>query len=174
MYKIKTMAIIRELRGDKPVVGDRTFLAETATLIGTVEIGNDCSIWYGAVLRADVGAIRIGNCSNVQDNAILHATFGESECIIGDYVSIGHGANVHGCVIGNDVIIGMGAIVMDNTIVPDGTIIAAGAVVPANQKLEPGIYAGIPAKKIKDGSEAIRAKAHENAAHYLEYKTWYE
>ena len=93
------MAIIRELRGDKPVVGDRTFLAETATLIGTVEIGEDCSIWYGAVLRADVGAIRIGNFSNVQDNAILHATFGESECIIGEYVSIGHGANVHGCVI---------------------------------------------------------------------------
>lgn len=174
VYKIKTMAIIRELRGDKPVVGDRTFLAETATLIGTVEIGNDCSIWYGAVLRADVGAIRIGNYSNVQDNAILHATFSESECIIGDYVSIGHGANVHGCIIGNDVIIGMGAIVMDNTVIPDGTIIAAGAVVPANQKLEPGIYAGIPAKKIKDGSEAIRAKAHENAAHYLEYKTWYE
>jgi carbonic anhydrase/acetyltransferase-like protein (isoleucine patch superfamily) len=168
------MAIIKELRGVKPVVGERTFVAENASLVGEVEIGNDCSIWYGAVLRGDVGAIRIGNYSNVQDNAILHATYGESECIIGEYVSIGHGANVHGCVIGNDVIIGMGAIVMDNTIVPDGTIIAAGAVVPANQKLEPGIYAGIPAKKIKDGSEAIRAKAHENAAHYLEYKTWYE
>ena len=168
------MAIIRGLRDYNPVIGENTFLAETATLIGEVEIGNECSIWYGAVLRGDVGAIRIGNYSNVQDNAILHATYGESECIIGEYVSIGHGANVHGCVIGNDVIIGMGAIVMDNTIVPDGTIIAAGAVVPANQKLEPGIYAGIPAKKIKDGSDAIRAKAHENAAHYLEYITWYE
>jgi carbonic anhydrase/acetyltransferase-like protein (isoleucine patch superfamily) len=81
---------------------------------------------------------------------------------------------VHGCIIGNDVIIGMGAIVMDNTVVPDGTIIAAGAVVPANQKLEPGIWAGIPAKKIKDGSEAIQAKAHANAEHYLMYKKWYE
>ena len=119
------MAIIKELRGVKPVVGEGTFVAENASLIGEVEIGKDCSIWYGAVLRGDVGAIRMGNYSNVQDNAILHATYGESECIIGDYVSIGHGANVHGCVIGNDVIIGMGAIVMDNTIVPDGTIIAA-------------------------------------------------
>ena len=168
------MAIIRELKGDMPVIGERTFLAETATIIGTVEMGDDCSIWYGAVLRGDVGAIRIGNRVNIQDNAVLHATFQQSECIIGDDVSIGHGANVHGCIIGNDVIIGMGAIVMDNTVVPDGTIIAAGAVVPANQTLEPGIWAGIPAKKIKDASEAVRAKAHANAEHYLMYKKWYE
>ena len=94
--------------------------------------------------------------------------------MIGNDVSIGHGANVHGCVIGNDVIIGMGAIVMDHTVVPDGTIIAAGAVVPANQVLEPGIWAGIPARKIKDGSEAIKAKAHANAQNHLLYKTWYE
>ena len=166
--------MIKELRGATPVVGERTFVAENASLIGAVEIGEDCSIWYGAVLRGDVGAIRIGNCSNVQDNAILHATYGESECIVGDYVSIGHGANVHGCIIGNDVIIGMGAIVMDNTVVPDGTIIAAGAVVTANQVLEPGIWAGIPARKIKDAAEAVRAKAHANAEHYLHYKTWYK
>ena len=168
------MAIIKELNGVTPTVGERTFLAETATLIGSVGMGEDCSIWYGAVLRADVGAIRMGNRVNVQDNAVLHATYQKSECIIGDDVSIGHGANVHGAIIGNDVIIGMGAIVMDNTVVPDGTIIAAGAVVPANQVLEPGIWAGIPAKKIKDGSEAVRAKAHDNAVHYLMYKKWYE
>ena len=168
------MAIIRELKGDRPVIGKRAFLAETATIIGTVEMGEDCSIWYGAVLRGDVGAIRLGDRVNVQDNAILHATYKQSECIIGNDVSIGHGANVHGCIIGNDVIIGMGAIVMDNTVVPDGTIIAAGAVVPANQRLEPGIYAGIPARKIKDGSEAVLAKAHANAQNYLHYKTWYE
>lgn len=168
------MAIIRTLKGDMPVIGERAFLAETATIIGTVTIGDDCSIWYGAVLRGDVGAIRIGDRVNIQDNAVLHATNKVSECIIGNDVSIGHGANVHGAIIGNDVIIGMGAIVMDNTVVPDGTIIAAGAVVPANQALEPGIYAGIPAKKIKDGSEAILAKAHANAEHYLEYKKWYE
>ena len=168
------MAIIKELNGVRPVIGERAFIAESAALIGSVSMGEDCSIWYGAVLRGDVGAIRLGDRVNVQDNAILHATYKQSECIIGNDVSIGHGANVHGCIIGNDVIIGMGAIVMDNTVVPDGTIIAAGAVVPANQKLEPGIYAGIPAKKIKDGSEAVLAKAHANAQNYLHYKTWYE
>ena len=168
------MAIIKELNGVAPVIGERAFLAETATIIGTVTMGEDCSIWYGAVLRGDVGAIKIGDRVNIQDNAILHATYGQSECILGNDVSVGHGANVHGCIVGNDVIIGMGAIVMDNTVVPDGTIIAAGAVVPAGQKLEPGIWAGIPARKIKDGSEAIREKAHANATHYLTYKSWYE
>jgi carbonic anhydrase/acetyltransferase-like protein (isoleucine patch superfamily) len=168
------MAMIKKLRGVTPVIGERTFLAETAAVIGAVEIGDDCSIWYGAVLRGDVGAIHIGDRVNIQDNAVLHATYEQSECIIGDDVSIGHGANVHGCIIGNDVIIGMGAIVMDNTVVPDGTIIAAGAVVPANLTLEPGIWAGIPAKKIKDGSEAVKVKAHNNAVHYLMYKKWYE
>jgi carbonic anhydrase/acetyltransferase-like protein (isoleucine patch superfamily) len=168
------MALIKGLNGDTPVIGERAFLAETATIIGSVTMGEDCSVWYGAVLRGDVGAIRIGDRVNIQDNAVLHATYRQSECIIGNDVSIGHGANVHGAVIGNDVIIGMGAIVMDHTVVPDGTIIAAGAVVPANQTLEPGIYAGIPARRIKDGSEVIRKKAHANAQNYLLYKTWYE
>lgn len=172
--KLTVMAIIKELKGDMPVIGKRAFLAETATIIGTVEMGDDCSIWYGAVLRGDVGAIRIGDRVNIQDNAVLHATYQQSECIIGNDVSIGHGANIHGCIIGNNVIVGMGAIVMDHTVVPDGTIIAAGAVVPANQHLEPGIWAGIPARKIKEGSEAILQKAHANAEHYLLYKTWYE
>ena len=167
------MAIIKELKGDRPVIGERAFLAETATIIGTVTMGDDCSVWYGAVLRGDVGAIRIGNRVNIQDNDVLHDTYRKSECVIGNDVSIGHGANVHGCIIGNDVIVGMGAIVMDNTIVPDGTIIAAGAVVPANQQLEPGIWAGIPARKIKDGSPAVLEKAHANAEHYLMYKKWY-
>lgn len=168
------MAIIKELKGFTPDLGTNTFIAESAAIIGDVTIGKDCSIWYGAVLRGDVGAIKIGDRVNIQDNAILHATYGQSECILGNDVSVGHGANVHGCIVGNDVIIGMGAIVMDNTVVPDGTIIAAGAVVPAGQKLEPGIWAGIPARKIKDGSETIRGKAHANATHYLTYKSWYE
>jgi carbonic anhydrase/acetyltransferase-like protein (isoleucine patch superfamily) len=168
------MAIIKSLNGVTPVIGKRAFLAETATIIGTVTMGDDCSIWYGAVLRGDVGAIRMGDRVNVQDNAVLHATYKKSECVIGNDVSIGHGANVHGAVIGNDVIIGMGAIVMDHTVVPDGTIIAAGAVVPANKVLEPGIYAGIPARKVKDGLEAVLAKAHANAQNYLIYKKWYE
>ena len=168
------MAIMKEIRGKSPVIGERAYLAESAAVIGDVTVGDDCSIWFGAVLRADVGAIRIGDRVNIQDNAVLHATYDQSECIIGNDVSIGHGANVHGAIIGDDVIIGMGAIVMDNTVVPPGTIIAAGAVVPANQKLEPGIYAGIPARRIREGSEEILAKAHANAGHYLLYKTWYE
>lgn len=168
------MAIMKEIRGKSPVIGERAYLAESAAVIGDVTVGDDCSIWFGAVLRADVGAIRIGDRVNIQDNAVLHATYDQSECIIGNDVSIGHGANVHGAIIGDDVIIGMGAIVMDNTVVPPGTIIAAGAVVPANQKLEPGIYAGIPARRIREGSEEILAKAHANARHYLLYKTWYE
>lgn len=165
---------MKEIRGKSPVIGERAYLAESAAVIGDVIVGDDCSIWFGAVLRADVGAIRIGDRVNIQDNAVLHATYDRSECIIGNDVSIGHGANVHGAIIGDDVIIGMGAIVMDNTVVPPGTIIAAGAVVPANQKLEPGIYAGIPARRIREGSEEILAKAHANAGHYLLYKTWYE
>lgn len=165
---------MKEIRGKSPVIGERAYLAESAAVIGDVIVGDDCSIWFGAVLRADVGAIRIGDRVNIQDNAVLHATYDRSECIIGNDVSIGHGANVHGAIIGDDVIIGMGAIVMDNTVVAPGTIIAAGAVVPANQKLEPGIYAGIPARRIREGSEEILAKAHANAEHYLLYKTWYE
>ena len=168
------MAIIQELRGVHPVIGERTFLAENAVLVGSVKTGEDCSIWYGAVLRGDVGPITLGDRVNIQDGAVLHATTNISEVIVGNDVSVGHNAIIHGAIIGNDVLVGMGAVVMDNAVVPDGTIIAAGAVVPANQALEPGIYAGIPAKKIKDGSEAILAKAHANAEHYLEYKKWYE
>ena len=168
------MALIKTVCGLTPKWGKDCYFSENATIVGDVTLGDQCTVWFNAVVRGDVNYIKIGNRVNIQDNAVLHATYQQSECIIGDDVSIGHGANVHGCIIGNDVIIGMGAIVMDNTVVPDGTIIAAGAVVPANQTLEPGIWAGIPAKKIKDGSEAVRAKAHDNAVHYLMYKKWYE
>lgn len=168
------MAIIQELRGVKPVIGERAFIAENAALVGSVKIGDDCSIWYGAVLRGDVGPITLGDRVNIQDGAVLHATTDVSEVIIGNDVSVGHNAIVHGAVIGNDVLIGMGAVVMDNAKVPDGTIVAAGAVVLAGTVLEPGIWAGVPAKKVKDASEAIKAMAHDNARHYLEYKKWYE
>lgn len=168
------MAIIRELNGIMPTIGERTFIAENAAIIGSVTIGEDCSIWYGAVLRGDVGPITLGNRVNIQDGAVLHATTNISEVVIGDNVSVGHNAIVHGAVIGNDVLIGMGAVVMDNAIVPDGTVIAAGAVVLANASLEPGIWAGVPARKVKDASEAVNAMAHDNAQRYLEYKKWYE
>lgn len=168
------MAIIRELKGDIPEVGKGTFLAENAVLIGAVKTGEDCSVWYGAVLRGDVGPITLGDRVNIQDNAVLHATTDVSEVIIGNDVSVGHNAVVHGAIIGNDVLIGMGAVIMDNAIVPDGTVVAAGAVVLANTVLEPGIWAGVPAKKVKDASEKISQMAHNNAGNYLKYKKWYE
>ena len=168
------MAIIQELNGITPEIGERTFIAENAAIIGNVSMGDDCSIWYNVVLRGDVGPIILGDRVNIQDGAVLHATTNVSEVRIGNDVSVGHNAIVHGAVIGNDVLIGMGAVVMDNAVVPDGTIVAAGAVVLANTILEPGIWAGVPAKKVKDASEAIQTMAHDNAQHYLDYKKWYE
>ena len=158
----------------QPQIAEGVFLAENATVLGDVRIGKDSSIWYGAILRGDVGSITIGERSNIQDGVVIHATQGESVTIIGNDVSVGHNAVVHGAKIGNDVLIGMGAVVMDNAIVPDGTVVAAGAVVLANSVLEPGIYAGVPAKKAKAGSDQITKMIHENAGHYQTYTTWYE
>ena len=168
------MAIIRELRGFTPKIGKNCFIAENAVIIGDVEIGDDCSIWYGVVLRGDVNTIKIGNRVNIQDNASVHTLYQRSVTIIGDDVSVGHNAVVHGAKVGNDVLVGMGAILMDNAEIADGSIIAAGAVVLSNEKLEPGVYAGVPAKKVKDGSEAVTAAAHKNAQGYMMYKDWYK
>jgi len=168
------MAIIRPLRGFTPKIGKNCFIAENAVIIGDVTIGDDCSIWYGVVLRGDVNTIRIGNRVNIQDNASVHTLYQRSVTIIGDDVSVGHNAVVHGAKVGNDVLVGMGAILMDNAEIADGSIIAAGAVVLSNEKLEPGVYAGVPAKKVKDGSEAVTAAAHKNAQGYMMYKDWYK
>ena len=168
------MAIIRPLRGFTPKIGKNCFIAENAVIIGDVTIGDDCSIWYGVVLRGDVNTIRIGNRVNIQDNASVHTLYQRSVTIIGDDVSVGHNAVVHGAKVGNNVLGGMGAILMDNAEIADGSIIAAGAVVLSNEKLEPGVYAGVPAKKVKDGSEAITAAAHKNAQGYMMYKEWYK
>jgi carbonic anhydrase/acetyltransferase-like protein (isoleucine patch superfamily) len=168
------MAIIRPLRGFTPKIGKNCFIAENAVIIGDVTIGDDCSIWYGVVLRGDVNTIKIGNRVNIQDNASVHTLYQRSVTIIGDDVSVGHNAVVHGAKVGNDVLVGMGAILMDNAEIADGSIIAAGAVVLSNEKLEPGVYAGVPAKKVKDGSEAVTAAAHKNAQGYMMYKDWYK
>ena len=168
------MAIIRELRGFTPKIGKNCFIAENAVIIGDVTIGDDCSIWYGVVLRGDVNTIKIGNRVNIQDNASVHTLYQRSVTIIGDDVSVGHNAVVHGAKVGNDVLVGMGAILMDNAEIADGSIIAAGAVVLSNEKLEPGVYAGVPAKKVKDGSESVTAAAHKNAQGYMMYKDWYK
>ena len=138
------MAIIRELNGITPKIGKRCFIADNAVIVGDVVIGDDCSIWYGAVLRGDVNSIIVGDRVNIQDGAVLHTTYEESIVEIGNDVSVGHNAIVHGAKVGNDVLVGMGAILMDNAVIPDGTIIAAGAVVLTNQVLEPAYMPAFP------------------------------
>lgn len=167
------MALIKELNGYIPKIGNNCFIAETAAIVGDVVMGDDCSIWYGAVLRGDVNSIKIGNRVNVQDGAVLHTLYQKSVCEIGDDVSIGHNAIVHGAKVGNNVLVGMGAILMDNVVVPDNTVIAAGSVVLSNSVLEPGVYAGVPAKKVKDASESVGNMAHTNAQGYMMYKDWF-
>ncbi len=167
------MAIIRPLNGIAPKIGKGCFIAENAAIIGDVEIGDDCSIWYGAVLRGDVNPIRLGNRVNIQDGAVLHTLYKRSVVEIGDDVSVGHNAVIHGAKVGNDVLVGMGAILLDGVEVADGSIIAAGAVVLSNSKLEPGVYAGVPARKVKDGTDAVRESAHKNAGGYMMYKEWF-
>ncbi len=167
------MAIIRKLNGIDPAIGKNCFLAENAAIIGDVRIGEDCSIWYGAVLRGDVNPIIIGDRVNIQDGAVLHTLHKKSVVEIGNDVSVGHNAIIHGAKVGNRVLVGMGAILMDNSVIPDNTIIAAGAVVLSNSILEPGVYAGIPAKKVKDASENIGESAFRNAQGYIMYKDWY-
>ncbi|MDX9705077.1 MAG: gamma carbonic anhydrase family protein [Weeksellaceae bacterium] len=170
------MALIRELGEKKPQLGENCFLAETATLIGDVSMGNDCSIWYNAVLRGDVHFIKIGNKVNVQDNAMIHCTYQKSPTTIGDQVSIGHNAIVHGCTIHSNVLIGMGAIVMDDCIVESYAIVAAGAVVTQNTHIREGeIWAGIPAKKIGVVSQKLREGEIERIANnYVKYSSWYK
>jgi carbonic anhydrase/acetyltransferase-like protein (isoleucine patch superfamily) len=167
------MAIIRSVRGIDPKIGERCFIAENAVVVGDVVIGNDCSLWYSAVLRGDVNSIRLGNRVNIQDGAVLHTLYERSIVEIGDDVSVGHNAIIHGAKIGNNVLIGMGAILMDNAVIPDNTIIAAGAIVLSDKVLEPGMYAGIPAKKIKDSDEKLVEMVRKNAAGYLMYKDWF-
>ena len=162
------MAIIRPLNGITPKIGKGCFIAENAAIIGDVEIGDDCSIWYGAV-----HPIRLGNRVNIQDGAVLHTLYKRSVVEIGDDVSVGHNAVIHGAKVGNDVLVGMGAVLLDGVEVADGSIIAAGAVVLSNSKLEPGVYAGVPAKKVKDGTDAVQQSAHKNAQGYMMYKEWF-
>ena len=170
------MALIRELKGKKPIIGENCFLAETAAIIGDVEMGNDCSIWYSAVLRGDVHSIKLGNNVNVQDNATIHATYIKSPTTIGNNVSIAHNAVVHGCTIKDNVLIGMGAVVLDDAIIESNAIIAAGAVVTKGTVVESGsVYAGSPAKKIKELSpELLEGEINRIANSYSMYASWYK
>ena len=168
--------IIKTLKNKTPKFGKNCFLAENCTIIGEVEIGNDCSVWYNAVIRGDVHYIKIGNNVNIQDGAIIHATYQKSPTNIGDNVSIAHRAVVHGCTIKNNVLIGMGAIILDNVIINSNSIIAAGAVVTKGTIVEAGsVYAGTPAKKIKDIDEKLsKGEIQRIANSYSMYAAWYK
>lgn len=169
------MALILPVDGVYPQMGGCCFLAPNATIVGDVVMGNECSIWFNAVLRGDVNSIRLGNRVNVQDGAVIHCTFQKTKTIIGNNVSIGHNAIVHGCVIADNVLIGMGSIVMDNATVGSNSIIAAGAVVLEGTVVEAGsVYAGVPAKKVKDISQSqIRGEINRIAENYLRYSNWF-
>ena len=170
------MPVILQVKGVFPTMGDNCFIAPNATIVGDVIMGNDCSVWFNAVLRGDVNSIRMGNKVNVQDGAVIHCTYEKTKAIIGNNVSIGHNAIVHGCVIEDNVLVGMGAIIMDHAKIGSNSIIAAGAVVLENTVVEPGsIYAGVPAKKVKDISqELIKGEIERIANNYLMYAGWYE
>lgn len=168
--------IIKEINGKKPKFGKDCFIAENAVILGDVEMGDFCSIWYSAVIRGDVHYIKIGNKVNIQDGAVIHATYKTCPTNIGNNVSIAHNAIVHGCTIKDNVLIGMGAIVMDNCVVNSNSIVAAGAVLTKGTIVESGtIYAGTPAKKIKDISQELLSNEVERIADgYSKYASWYK
>ena len=168
------MAIVEEVNGKRPTMGENCFIAENATLLGDIQMGDDCSIWYGAVVRGDVHYVKMGNKVNVQDNATLHCTYQKHPLNIGNNVSIGHNAIAHGCTIHDNVLIGMGAIVMDACVVESNSIVAAGAVVLEGTHIESGsIYAGVPAKKVKDITpELISGEIDRIANNYVMYSGW--
>ncbi len=168
--------VILPVKGVMPVMGNNCFIAPNATIVGEVIMGDECSVWFNAVLRGDVNFIRMGNKVNVQDGAIIHCTYQKFGTTIGNNVSIGHNAIVHGCVIDDNVLVGMGAIVMDNCHIGSNSIIAAGAVVLENTVVDPGsIYAGIPAKKVKDISQdLIHGEINRIADNYVMYSGWFK
>jgi len=170
------MALIKSVKGKTPIFGNDVYLAENATLVGEVQMGDNCSVWYSAVVRGDVNSIKIGNKVNIQDGAVLHCTYKKAATIIGNNVSVGHNALVHGCEIKDNVLIGMGAIVMDGVVVESNSIVAAGAVVLEGAHIESGsIYAGVPAKKVKDLNEEQTARLIEGISdNYVLYSSWFK
>jgi carbonic anhydrase/acetyltransferase-like protein (isoleucine patch superfamily) len=170
------MATILTVQGKEPQFGENCFVAPNATIVGDVIMGNECSVWFNAVIRGDVHYIKMGNKVNVQDGAIIHCTYLKHPTTIGNHVSIGHNAMVHGCTIHDNVLIGMGSIVMDGCVVHSNSIIASGAVVLEGTIVEAGsIYAGIPAKKVKAVSEElINGEINRISNNYVKYASWFE
>jgi carbonic anhydrase/acetyltransferase-like protein (isoleucine patch superfamily) len=169
------MALIKTVRGFAPIIGNGTYLADNAVIIGDVVVGNDCSIWFGTVLRGDVNSIRIGNNVNIQDGSVLHTLYEKSIIEIEDNVSVGHNVTIHGAKICAGALIGMGAVVLDHAVVGEGAIVAAGSVVLSNTVIEPGcIYAGVPAKFVKKvDPEQAKEINQKIANNYKMYASWY-
>ena len=170
------MKIIKAVKGNFPQIPEDCYVAENATIVGEVSMGKNCSVWFNAVIRGDVHFIKMGDKVNVQDGAVIHATYQKSPTTIGNNVSIGHNAIVHGCTIQDNVLIWMGSIIMDDCVIESNSIVAAGAVVSKNTIVESGtIYAGVPAKKIKDISkELISGEIDRIANNYVEYSSWFK
>ena len=170
------MALIKPVRGFTPVFGENCYLSETAVIVGDVISGDDCSFWFNCVVRGDVNSIRIGDRVNIQDGAVIHCTFERSRTTIGNRVSIGHNALVHGCTLHDNVLVGMGSIIMDNAVVHSGSIIAAGAVILENTVVESGwIWAGVPAKPVKKvREEFVTGQIDRIADNYLMYSSWFK
>ncbi|MCG8576443.1 MAG: gamma carbonic anhydrase family protein [Flavobacteriales bacterium] len=170
------MALIKSCRDNTPEIPKSCWLAENSTIVGDVVMGENCSIWFNAVIRGDVNSIRIGDNVNIQDGAVIHCTYEKTKTDLGNNVSVGHNALVHGCRVGDNVLIGMGSIVMDNCVIEDNCIIAAGAVLLEGTRVESGsIYAGVPAKKVKDLSpELFEGEVKRIAKNYRMYASWFE
>lgn len=168
--------IVKPLLGKTPSHGKDCFFAENSVLIGDLQMGDQCSVWYNAVIRADVNYISMGNKVNVQDGAVIHCTYQKYPTIIGNNVSIGHNALVHGCTIKDNVLIGMGSIVMDDCVIEEDSIIAAGAVLTKGTRVPSGsVFAGVPAKKIKDiNPELSKGEIERIATNYITYSSWYK
>jgi len=168
------MALIKAVLGVKPRFGEGSWLAENATVVGDVKTGKNCTVWFNAVVRGDVHSIQIGDNVNIQDGAVIHCSYKRANTVIGDHVSIGHNAIVHGCTIGNNVLIGMGAIVMDHVVIGENSVIGAGAVVLENTIIPSGsIYAGVPAQKVRDIDDKANESIERTAKNYPMYSKWF-
>jgi carbonic anhydrase/acetyltransferase-like protein (isoleucine patch superfamily) len=172
----KEMALIKSVRGFTPIIGKNVFLAENATIVGDIVIGDDCSIWFNAVLRGDVNSIRIGNKVNIQDGTVLHTLYQKSVVEIGDNVSVGHNVTIHGAKIEDNVLIGMGATILDHAVIGSNSIIAANSLVLTGTIVEPNsVYAGVPAKKVKEiEPQQTSEMINKIANNYLMYSGWYK
>jgi carbonic anhydrase/acetyltransferase-like protein (isoleucine patch superfamily) len=169
------LALIKPVNGILPKIGKDCFLAENATIVGEVELGDRVSVWFQTVLRGDVNFIKIGSESNIQDGVVVHGTYRKASTIIMERVSIGHNAIIHGCVVEKGALVGMGAIVMDHAVIGEGAMVAAGSVVLAGTQVPPGmLYAGVPAKEIKSIGPELKEVIQKTPENYLKYASWYD